>query len=159
MKKESNPPPPENAERPAPPPGPEQKPRGYSQHGRDVLLYDGVARMTRTCHGAALAAGWWTDLETGESLLETRNHGELFMLMVSEIAEAMEGDRKNMMDDHLPHRRSVEVELADLLIRVHDFAGAYNLDLAAAVIEKLDYNAQREDHKPENRRLDNGKKY
>ncbi|XUM19805.1 hypothetical protein ACRAVF_19255 [Bradyrhizobium oligotrophicum S58] len=38
------------------------------------------------------------------------------MLIVSEIAEAMEGERKSLMDDHLPHRKMVEVELADTLI-------------------------------------------
>jgi hypothetical protein len=35
----------------------------------------------------------------------------------------MEGERKNLMDDHLPHRRSAEVELADALIRIFDYAG------------------------------------
>jgi hypothetical protein len=46
---------------------------------------------------------WWTDLETGARI--ERNKGELMMLMVSEIAEAMEGVRKNLQDDKLPHRR------------------------------------------------------
>ena len=35
---------------------------------------------------------WWHDLATGERL--NRNLGELLMLVVSEIAEAMEGHRK-----------------------------------------------------------------
>lgn len=154
MKKESNPQAPENVERPEPPPAP---PRSHSSHGRDVLLYDGLTRMTRICHDAAFKAGWWHDLKTGE-LLEV-NHGEKFMLMVSEIAEAMEGNRTNAMDSHLPHRSSVEVELADALIRIHDYAGRCGLDLGSAVIEKLDYNAQREDHKRENRLKPGGKDY
>lgn len=111
------------------------------------------------CHGASKSAGWWTNLETGASLLPTRNHGELFMLMVSEIAEAMEGKRKNLMDDKLPHRTMVEVELADCLIRIFDYSGAYGLDLEGAVREKLAFNAVRPDHKPENRRKDDGKKF
>ena len=37
------------------------------------------------------------------------------MLIVSEIAEAMEGERKDLMDDKLPHRKMAEVELADAL--------------------------------------------
>jgi NTP pyrophosphatase (non-canonical NTP hydrolase) len=81
------------------------------------------------------------------------------MLIVSELAEAMEGDRKNKMDDHLPHRESREVELADALIRICDLAGAYNLDLAGAVVEKMAYNAQRADHKPEARAAEGGKAY
>lgn len=100
---------------------------------------------------------WWHDLETGEPL--NRNVGEMLMLMVSELAEAMEGDRKNLMDDHLPHRQMVEVELADALIRILDFAAGKGLDIGGAFVEKMAYNAKREDHKRENRLAPNGKKY
>jgi NTP pyrophosphatase (non-canonical NTP hydrolase) len=100
---------------------------------------------------------WWHDLKTGEKL--DRNKGEMLMLIVSEIAEAMEGERKNLMDSHLPHRKAVEVELADALIRIFDYAGAYGFDLDGAVAEKLAYNATRADHKPENRLKENGKKF
>jgi uncharacterized protein (DUF433 family) len=65
---------------------------------------------------------WWRDLMTGERLTN-RNIGELVMLQISELAEAMEGHRKNLPDDKLPHRPMFEVELADALIRVLDTAG------------------------------------
>ena len=80
-------------------------------------------------------------------------------LIHSEISEALEGGRKGKMDDHLPHRYAVEVELADALIRIFDTAGAMKLDLAGAVIEKLAYNQQRADHKPENRFAEGGKAF
>jgi NTP pyrophosphatase (non-canonical NTP hydrolase) len=102
-------------------------------------------------------ARWWRDLNTGEPI--DRNIGELLMLMVSELAEAMEGHRKNLMDDKLPHRKMFEVELADLVIRVLDAAVHYAPGLESAIMEKLAYNRIREDHKEENRRLPNGKKY
>jgi len=70
---------------------------------------------------------WWTDLNTGKRLI--RNKDTLFMLIVSELAEAMEGERKNLMDDHLPHRKMAEVELADTMIRIFDYAGAFEYDL------------------------------
>lgn len=66
---------------------------------------------------------WWRDLDTGEAI--TRNRANLRMLMVSETAEAMEGARKNLMDDKLPHRKMIEVELADTIIRVADYTGGF----------------------------------
>jgi len=60
--------------------------------------------------------------------------------MHSELSEAMEGERKDLMDDKLPHRRMAEVELADTLIRIFDYAGAYGYDLQGAYREKMAYN-------------------
>lgn len=102
-------------------------------------------------------AKWWVDLETGEPL--KRNIGEMLMLTVSELAEAMEGDRKGLMDDKLPHRRQLEVEIADAMIRLFDMCGGLGLDVGGAFVEKMDYNASRPDHKVENRKLQGGKKY
>lgn len=113
--------------------------------------------LTDICYGAAVASGWWHDIETGRPL--DRNVGELLCLVHSEISEAMEGHRKNLNDDKLPHRKMFEVELADAIIRICDIAGAHGLDLGAAIYEKLLFNASRADHKPENRRGENGKKY
>lgn len=72
-------------------------------------------------------AKWWINIQTGESL--DRNVGELMMLVVSELAEALEGHRKDLMDDKLPHRKMFEVELADAVIRLLDVAGGFKLDL------------------------------
>ena len=71
----------------------------------------------------------------------------------------MEGARKGIMDDHLPNRPMEEVELADAIIRICDYAGGFGLDVAGALEEKLAYNAQRADHKPENRVKAGGKKF
>jgi len=111
--------------------------------------------MSQVCHEAAI--NWWRDPATGEDI--DRNNGELLMLIVSELAEAMEADRKDLMDDKLPHRKGLEVELADALIRIFDMAGARGLDVGGAIVEKLEFNANRADHKPENRLKAGGKKY
>lgn len=102
-------------------------------------------------------AGWYTDLATGER--KDRNVGELLMLIVSEVAEGMEGYRKSLPDDKLPHRPMLEVEMADAVIRIADLCGYLGLDLGGAIEEKRAYNATREDHKIETRLKDGGKAF
>jgi NTP pyrophosphatase (non-canonical NTP hydrolase) len=114
-----------------------------------------INSLTRHVHAANKQ--WWRNLETDEPI--QRNVGELLALVHSEISEALEGHRKNLMDDKLPHRKMFEVELADAIIRIFDIAAGLNLDLGGAYVEKMAFNAQREDHKRESRLLANGKKY
>lgn len=116
----------------------------------------GIAEAVKVCYGNSHQSGWWTNLDTGEPLV--RNRFEMLALIHSEISEALEGERKNLMDDKLPHRKMAEVELADALIRICDYCGGFGYDLAGAVLEKLEYNKTRADHKIENRKKDNGKK-
>lgn len=78
-------------------------------------------------HGRNIAAGWWTDLTTGESLKGKRPALELLALVHSELSEGLEGLRKNLPDDKLPHRPMIEVELADAEIRLYDTMGGFNL--------------------------------
>lgn len=116
-----------------------------------------VNKVSEICFNASLKGGWWTNLETGER--KERNKAEMICLMHSELSEAMEGVRKNLMDDKLPHRTMEEVELADTIIRICDYAGGFGLDLGGAIIEKLKYNSERADHKIENRKKENGKQF
>ncbi|RWM90030.1 MAG: hypothetical protein EOR84_22740 [Mesorhizobium sp.] len=86
-------------------------------------------QLAAECH--ANNAKWWHDLETGARL--DRDKDELLMLVVSEIAEAMEGERKGLMDDKLPHRPAAEVELVDAVIRIADFAGGHGFNISRGV--------------------------
>ena len=117
----------------------------------------GIAAAVELFHKRAKDAGWYSDVTTGAP--KDRNIPEMMALMHSEISEALEAYRKSLNDDKLPHRSGVEVELADLLIRVFDLAGYMSLDLAGAVIEKGRYNTSRLDHKLENRAKEGGKKF
>lgn len=111
--------------------------------------------LTNICHGLAAQSGWWSKPDSRAPMMTPVR----LMLMVSELGEAMEAHRKSRMDDHLPHRRGLEVELADLVIRAFDMAGGEGLDLAGAIVEKLAYNARRLDHRPEERAKEGGKQY
>lgn len=100
--------------------------------------------------------GWWdgVDPRTDINVVPTK-----LCLIHSEISEAMEGHRKDLMDDKLPHRSMIEVELADALIRIGDLSAALGLDLGGAVQEKLAFNRTRADHQRENRAAAGGKAY
>ena len=113
-----------------------------------------------SCYAASRRAGWYTDLTTGKEL--DRNVPEMLCLIHSEVSEAKEGFRKSkpgkpLMDDKLPHRKMVEVELADAMIRIGDLATYLGCDLGGAIVEKMAFNATREDHKIESRRAAGGK--
>ena len=114
-----------------------------------------INNAVNACHSAATNAGWWN----GVDVFAPHVVPAKLCLIHSEISEAMEGDRKDLMDDHLPNRKMLEVELADAAIRIFDLAGALNFDLGGAIVEKMEYNAHRADHKLENRKKNNGKKY
>ena len=83
----------------------------------------------------------------------------MIALIHSELSEALQGLRKDSMDDHLPHRKMGEVEMADVQIRLLDFCDRMHYDLGGAVLEKSVYNGHREDHRPEVREANGGKKF
>lgn len=126
-------------------------------------LIDASGWLVYASHGMAEQSGWWIDTETGE---DVRNWPAKFLklwvisklaLCMCEGAESIEGARKDLMDDHLPQFKMRDVELADIWIRVGDLAGGLGVPLGEIVVAKMAYNAQRADHKLENRVKDGGK--
>lgn len=167
-----------------------------------------LVELQNKIHAQNKEMGWWD---------EPRPFSTFVCLFHSELSEAMEGDRKGLMDDHLPKYEMFWVELADFVIRCLDWLGsrdntnvlsskfisrkervdflssmhwrvseayqrsnvgknpilhilrsvadcfAYavvcDVNLYQIILEKVEYNKHRADHKRENREKEGGKKY
>lgn len=117
-------------------------------------LKETLNNLSKEIYQANKVKGFWQDREdlpqlgslTGEEseTLGKAFNAQMLALIHSEISEALEADRKDLMDDKLPHRKGLEVELADAMIRIFDMSGGLGMDLGGALVEKLEYNTNRE---------------
>lgn len=83
----------------------------------------------------AKSKGWWD---------EERNDGEIIALMHSELSEGLEYLRNKVkLSDHIPFT-GIEEELADVIIRIMDYGVARKLDIARALLSKINFNESRE---------------
>jgi NTP pyrophosphatase (non-canonical NTP hydrolase) len=97
-----------------------------------IKLFDDVQSEV---HTIAVDHGWWD---------EPREDGTVIALMHSELSEALEALRHdNLASDHIPEFLGMEEELADVIIRIMDFAEARNLRIAQALLEKMEFNRTR----------------
>jgi len=92
--------------------------------------------MQAEVHRIAISKGWWD---------VARADGEIIALIHSELSECLEACRSlyPVIDKHIHDRMNAEVELADAVIRIMDFAGARGWDVAGAMIDKIKYNRSR----------------
>ena len=99
-----------------------------------------IKNFVTEVHENAKAHGWWDD--------ETRSFAELIALCHSELSEALEEYRKG----RFPHEtyqsadgkpEGIPSELADVIIRIFDMCGHYDIDIEAAIFEKHEFNKTR----------------
>lgn len=79
------------------------------------------------CHSVAKSKGFWD---------EERNIGEALMLVVTEIAEAMEGHRHQ-------DEANFKEELADAFIRLCDLCGGLGINIEEEIEKKTQINKNR----------------
>ena len=130
--------------------------------------------LSQIIHKANVKKGFYEDAQEVRDVLTTHGNqklidtfekaitGQRLMLIVSEAAETLEGNRKdkkvfidevrfikNLSDENFKAefenniKDTQEDEVADILIRVLDFCGAYGIDIDFHVDTKLRYNSLR----------------
>lgn len=104
---------------------------------RTVLIHN-LNRFQLHVHENASAKGWHdtpTDLRA------------CVAMVVSELGEAIEWERESAVEEplnstHIPFT-GVEEEMADVMIRILDFAQETGLDVVGAMLAKHEYNLTR----------------
>ncbi len=96
----------------------------------------------------AKSKGWWTDPTTGEAHTERVIPEKLALIAGEAVGEAMEEYRDPGRTIHETYYEGEKPcgfssELADVVIRCFDLAGYFKIDLGAAILEKMKYNATR----------------
>ncbi len=114
---------------------------------KENTVFIGLNQMSRLIHSNNVEKGFWN---------YPRNKGETLMLIVTELAEAMEAHRNGNlamppMDGEIEkkafedfYKDTFEDEIADALIRILDMCGGFNVDIEFHVREKVKYNKGRE---------------
>lgn len=97
-----------------------------------------INELAEDIHKNAVEHGWWEGV---------RNDGEIIALIHSECSEALECLRKGTENDECDKPgldlTNLEEELADIIIRVMDYAAAKSVDIGNAILKKHEFNALR----------------
>lgn len=127
------------------------------RNGFEVELGDAAIRLYDIAGANELDIGGAADELLGDP--ERLRFDVGLFPIVKELAAALEGDRKSALDEVLFDRPAIEARIAAALLRIYAVAELSFCDVPTAIAEKRQFNRNRADHKPENRRVAGGKKY
>lgn len=96
-----------------------------------------IKDLVKEAHENAKKHGFWEDYSPAfEKSLVNNAIGNRLMLIVSEVAEAQDGLRKDDFENF-------KEELADIIIRTCDLAGGLNINLESEIAKKMEKNKHR----------------
>jgi NTP pyrophosphatase (non-canonical NTP hydrolase) len=115
-------------------------------HDDGILLREILSRLTE--HGSVLSVeDGFIDIPNGFwERIYAAYKGNRLMLIVGELVETHEEIRRGMPDVYEGENgkpEGVAIELADVQIRIGDFAGEFEHDLPAAIETKATFNKTR----------------
>lgn len=114
------------------------KDKGFWEPSADAL------KVTALLNGIEIPPGIRAKVLEIVERMGTPSDCEKLVLMHQELSEALDAVRGGYPDDDkLPVFGNLEVELADTIIRIMDFAEKRGLNVAGAVVAKMAYNAGR----------------
>ena len=94
---------------------------------KKAKLKSDVKYLSRLCHKIAKEKGFWDS---------KRNTGEMLMLIVTEVGEAMEAHR-------IKDSAGFKEEIADTFIRLFDLCGGMKIDILKEIEKKMIKNRKR----------------
>ena len=105
----------------------------HSETGSSINAID---ELQKEAHRIAVEKGWWDD---------DREAPECIAAIHSEMSEAFAAYRDgNPMSNKIPPFSQIEEELADVIIRVLDYAERNSFEIGKALAAKMAYNEGRE---------------
>lgn len=121
-------------------------PKMYDLEGTATTLN----RLSHDINGWAIGKGFWEvpvgiTGEDSAKIIRMKKVEKIALIGSEAVGELLEAVRKNpnSPSEHIPHFTAEEEEVADTIIQLLDYAGAYQLRVGEALVAKMAFNEGR----------------